>query len=76
MMTIAFPEFHLWENLTRWVEESPDFEPRYSELGEEVMGGCLEEHLNWIRAAHNGWKEDGLPGQIDLMLPIKRRHHL
>lgn len=73
VMTIPFPEFQLWENLTRWVNENPDFRPDYSELGEEIMGGCLEEHLNWVYAAHNGWKEDGLPGQIDLMLPIKPR---
>lgn len=73
VLTIPFPEFHLWEALTRWVNESPDFEPDYSELGEEIMGGCLEEHLNWVYAAHNGWKEDGLPGQIDLMLPIRHR---
>ena len=39
------------------------------------MGGCLEEHLNWVDAAHNGWKEDGLPGQIDLMLPVKLKPH-
>lgn len=73
VLTIPFPEFQLWENLTRWVDESPDFEAVYSELGEEIMGGCLEEHLNWVYAAHNGWKEDGLPGQIDLMLPVKAR---
>lgn len=73
VLTIPFPEFQLWENLTRWVDESPDFEAVYSELGEEIMGGCLEEHLNWVYAAHNGWKEDGLPGQIDLMLPVKVR---
>lgn len=73
VMTIPFPEFHLWENLTRWVNESRDFEPVYSELGEENMGGCLEEHLNWVYAAHNGWIEDGLPGQIDLMLPVRCR---
>ena len=73
VMTIPFPEFHLWETLTKWVNKSQDYEPEYSELGEENMGGCLEEHLNWVYAAHNGWKEDGLPGQIDLMLPVKRR---
>lgn len=37
------------------------------------MGGCLEEHLNWVYDAHNGWKDDGISGQIDLMLPVKRR---
>ena len=73
VMTIPFPEFHLWEVLTKWVNKSQDYEPEYSELGEENMGGCLEEHLNWVYAAHNGWKEDGLPGQIDLMLPVKMR---
>lgn len=73
VLSIPFPEFQLWENLSRWVDESPDFAPDFSELGEEIMGGCLEEHLNWVYAAHCGWKEDGLPGQIDLMLPIKRR---
>lgn len=73
VMTIPFPEFQLWENLTRWVNESPDFEPNYSELGAEIMDGCLEDHLNWVYEAHNGWREDGLPGQIDLMLPIKLR---
>lgn len=73
VMTIPFPEFQLWESLTRWVNNSPDFEPDYSELGEEIMGGCLEEHLNWVYAAHNGWQEDGLPGQIDLMFPVRQR---
>ena len=54
VLTIPFPEFQLWENLTRWVDESPDFEAVYSELGEEIMGGCLEEHLNWVYAAQIG----------------------
>lgn len=72
VLTIQFPEFQFWENLTRWVEESPDYKPNYSELGLEIMGGCLEEHLNWVYHAHLGWKEQG-PGQIDLMFPIKRR---
>ena len=73
VMTIPFPEFHLWENLTKWVDENPDFGPEYSKEGEQIMGGCLEEHLNWVFAADNGWREDGLPGQIDLMLPVKLR---
>ena len=38
VMTITFPEFQLWENLTRWVNESQDYEPEYSELGEENIG--------------------------------------
>lgn len=71
VLTIPFPEFQLWNNLSQWVENSETYEPNYSELGGEIMGGCLEEHLNWVFAADNGWKEDGLPGQLDLMTPIK-----
>ncbi len=71
VLTIPFPEFQLWNNLSQWVENSETYEPNYSELGGEIMGGCLEEHLNWVFAADNGWKEDGLPDQLDLMTPIK-----
>ncbi len=73
VLTIQFPEFQYWESLTRWVEENPDYEANYSELGLEIMGGCLEEHLNWVYCAHMGWPEDNCSGQIDLMLPIRRR---
>lgn len=73
VLTIQFPEFQYWESLTRWVDENPDYEADYSELGLEIMGGCLEEHLNWVHSAHMGWPEDGFDGQIDLMLPIRRR---
>lgn len=73
VLTIQFPEFQFWESLTHWVDENPDYEADYSELGLEVMGGCLEEHLNWVYSAHMGWPENGFDGQIDLMLPIRRR---
>lgn len=73
VLTIQFPEFQYWETLTHWVDENPDYEANYSELGLEIMGGCLEEHLNWVYSAHMGWPENGFDGQIDLMLPIKRR---
>ncbi|MCI9319821.1 MAG: MerR family transcriptional regulator [Lachnospiraceae bacterium] len=73
VLTIRFPEFQFWESLSRWVDENPDYEANYSELGLEIMGGCLEEHLNWVHSAHMGWPENGFDGQIDLMLPIKRR---
>ncbi|MDE7326572.1 MAG: effector binding domain-containing protein [Lachnospiraceae bacterium] len=73
VLTIQFPEFQLWENLSKWVDENPDYEANYSELGLEIMGGCLEEHINWVYCAHLGWPEDNCAGQLDLMLPIKRR---
>lgn len=73
VMTIRFPEFHRWGDLARWAENNDDYEPDYSPLGEEIMGGCLEEHLNWVYSSHLGWVEDGIDGQLDLMLPIKRK---
>lgn len=69
--TIAFPDFHEWELLCKWVEESDKYEGNYSELGDEIMSGCLEEHLNWVYSAHMGWPENGIDGYIDLLLPIK-----
>lgn len=73
VLTIEFGEFHLWGELARWADESKEFEPNYSELGLEIMGGSLEEHLNWVYAAHTGRWDDGLTGQLDLMLPIRHR---
>lgn len=73
-LTIRFPDFHRWNDLVRWAQEDNElYEPNYSELGDEIMGGCLEEHLNWVYASHMGWPDDGIPGQLDLMLPIKRK---
>lgn len=69
--TITFPDFHEWKLLSKWVEESDKYAPNYSEQGEEIMGGCLEEHLNWIYSSHMGWPENGIDGHIDLLLPIK-----
>lgn len=72
-LTIKFPEFQYWDELGRWANNSAEYEPNYSERGFEIMGGCLEEHLNWIYSAHMGWPENGIDGQLDLLLPIKKR---
>lgn len=72
-LTIRFPEFQLWEDLTKWVDANENYEGNYSELGLEIMGGCLEEHMNWVYSSHVGWPENGIDGQIDLLLPIKKR---
>ncbi len=72
-MTIRFPEFQLWSELDRWAGESAEFEPNYSDIGPENMSGCLEEHLNWVYSSHMGWPENGIDGQLDLLLPIKKR---
>lgn len=72
-MTISFPDFWRWGELDDWARESDTYEANYSELGFEIMGGCLEEHLNWVYSSHMGWPENGIDGQLDLLLPIKKR---
>ncbi len=74
-LTIKFPEFQYWQELERWVYNSDKYEPDYSELGDEIMGGCLEEHLNCVYSVHTGWPENGIGGQLDLLLPIKKRRN-
>ena len=69
--TIRFPDFGDWRLLSQWVEDSDKYAANYAEAGEAIMGGCLEEHLNWIYSAHLGWPKYGIDGQIDLLLPIR-----
>lgn len=71
--TIAFPDFHEWKLLCKWVEESDKYAADYSEEGEEIMDGCLEEHLNWVYSSHMEWPENGIDGYIDLLLPVKMK---
>lgn len=73
VLTIRFPEFQYWWELNKWVEASDEFAIDWRG-DENTMGGCLEEHLNWIRSAHLNWPKDGADGQIDLMFPIKRKN--
>lgn len=70
-LTINFPNFNEWSDLSDWVQKSDKYEANYNDLGEEIMSGCLEEHLNWVYSAHMGWPENGIDGQIDLLLPVK-----
>ena len=72
-MTISFPEFQRWDDLFKWVEGNDKYEVDWRGT-EEIMGGGLEEHLNWIYNAHNGWDpETELEVKLDLMLPVKKR---
>lgn len=71
--TIKFPEFHYWQELIKWAETNENYEPDYRG-NDDTMGGLLEEHLNWVYASYMGWPENGIDGQLDLLLPIKRRN--
>lgn len=69
--TIDFPNFHEWEQLINWANNNEKYVLNFSPLGHEIMGGCLEEHLNWVYMAHMDWPENGIDGKLDLYLPIK-----
>lgn len=71
--TINFPEFHEWQFLLEWVTQNERYEMDYHEESEKVMGGLLEEHLNWVYSSHMGWPENGIDGMIDLLVPIKKK---
>ncbi len=71
--TMDFPNFHEWQWLIKWCENNDKYTPNYSELGDEIMGGLLEEHLNWVYSCHMGWPENGIDGKLDLLLPIKKK---
>lgn len=70
VLTIRFGDFHHWWTLNQWVEASKEFDIDWRG-DENTMGGCLEEHLNWVRSAHLSDPRDGTGGQIDLMFPIR-----
>ena len=73
-LTMSFPEFERWNDLTGWVRSSEKYTEDYAPEGLEIMGGCLEEHLNWIYDANRGWVDDETSEfQLDLLMPIKRK---
>lgn len=70
VMAIRFPEFYRWEELKNWaIHGQTEYEIDYRDFGD---AGFLEEHLNWVYAAHLGWPENGIDGMVDLMLPVKK----
>lgn len=69
--TINFPDFHEWKFLAEWVEKNEKYQPDYHDMSLKDMGGCLEEHLNWVYSSHMGWPENGIDGKIDLLLPVR-----
>ncbi len=71
--TIKFPDFQEWQFLVEWVKQNERYKENYSDMSKKNMGGCLEEHLNWVYCAHMGWPENGIDGKLDLLLPIEPR---
>lgn len=71
-LTIQFPEFEHWNELIKWADENDSYAPDFRGDA-DGNGGCLEEHLNWVYASHHGWPENGIDGQLDLMIPIQKK---
>ncbi|MGI5885669.1 MAG: effector binding domain-containing protein [Candidatus Spyradocola sp.] len=66
---IMMGDFHEWGYLLHWVQESDRYEARWAAEGDEVMGGLLEEHLNYL----TNWPENESERQLDLLFPIRSR---
>ena len=67
---IKMGDFHEWAALAGWAEQSPDWEIRWASDGTEIMGGSLEEHLDYLQDRAAGRLQTG---QLDLLLPIQKR---
>jgi DNA-binding transcriptional MerR regulator len=68
---IVMGNWHEWEWLAKWVTDgNPKYEPNYLSDHGEFMGGCLEEHLNYVYHASLDWPESD-EHQIDLLSPVK-----
>jgi DNA gyrase inhibitor GyrI len=69
---IKMGDFHEWEWLCKWAERNSEYLPNYSDKGEEIMGSCLEEHLNFVfNVMEDNKKWPGNDSQLDLLLPVK-----
>jgi DNA-binding transcriptional MerR regulator len=55
---ITIPNFHEWGDLDAWVLGSEKYTFDLAPEGDEVMCGCVEEHLNWVYHNHLGWPEN------------------
>ena len=71
--TIDFPDFHEWDFVVKWAKENEIYQADYREGTEKNMGGCMEEYRNSVYSSHMGWPENGIDGQVDLLIPVKRR---
>jgi len=67
---IKMGDFHEWEFLAKWVENSTEY--GYDAREPLGMDGCLEEHLN-VFSYYANHKADATFTQLDLLMPIKAK---
>lgn len=69
--SIAMGNFNEWKWLSDWVDnDNAKYESNMIDDNGEVMGGLLEEHLNYVYYSHNEWPSVE-EQQLDLLYPIK-----
>ncbi|WP_379137931.1 effector binding domain-containing protein [Paenibacillus sp. sgz500958] len=69
--TITLGNFQEWELLSDWVQyDNAKYEANTLDDHGELMGGLLEEHLNYVYHCHHNWPESD-EHQLDLLFPIK-----
>jgi DNA-binding transcriptional MerR regulator/DNA gyrase inhibitor GyrI len=67
---IKMGDFHEWGWLWEWVQASDKYD--YECREPHPMGGCLEEHLNYLNNLNDpSFKEEDM--QLDLLTPVKRK---
>ena len=69
--TIRFPDFQKWDFCLTGPKTTRNTRPIFATR--EVPNGCMEEYLNAVYSTHIGWPQNGIDGQVDLLLPIQRR---
>lgn len=70
---ITLGNFHEWDWLYNWVtNDNPKYESNMLDDNGEVMGGLLEEHLNFVYHSNLNWPESD-EHQLDLLFPVKLR---
>lgn len=71
---ITLGNFHEWKWVADWVRhDNPKYEDNSLNDNGELMGGLLEEHLNYVYHCHLNWPESD-EHQLDLLYPVKLKN--
>lgn len=68
---IPMGAFEEWKWLYEWVASSKEYDFDWR-APEHMMGGMLEEHLNYINIYQNSMEQLDKTMQLDLLIPIKK----
>lgn len=69
---IQMGNFHEWQWLFSWAEESEVWEINGSGTSEDMFG-CLEEHLNYYDHVREMAEGEPQTEQLDLLIPVRKK---